>query len=56
MESKTNGKVSYAVLRRLLEKAWDNKEAKTLQALSGEIDAATVRLMEQETPVQSKAI
>jgi len=40
----------------LLEKAWDDKETKTLQALSSEIDAATVRLMEQETSVQSEAI
>ncbi len=56
MESQTNGKVSYAVLRKLLEKAWDDKATKTLEALSSEIDAATVRLMEQETPFRSKAM
>lgn len=56
MESKATGRVSYAVLRRLLERAWDEKETQTLKALSSEMDAATVSLMEKETTFRSKAM
>lgn len=47
MESQRNGSITYALMQKVLEKAWDLQDEHTIKAMSLAIDEATMKMMQE---------
>lgn len=56
MESMKNGKITYAALQRLLEKAWDEQNTARVAALSLAIDRASAEIIAGEQARHNRAV